>query len=91
MNDSFEKKARVAAIALWWVVLAGVGFVTFMWLVYLAVVQARPVWLIGMWGPNVELGIRRDRLVLCGGGSQDICLAAGLRGSLADAVGEAIA
>jgi len=50
MNDSFEKKVRAAAIAGWWVVLIGYALLLVTWLVYLAIMSARPAWLLSMWG-----------------------------------------
>src|SRR4051794_28227868 len=44
MNEAFEKKVRAAAAAGWWVILIAVGFLTFMWLMYLAVMSAQPAW-----------------------------------------------
>ncbi len=54
MNDVFEKKVRAAAVAAWWVVLITVAFIVLQWLVYLAVMHARPVWVLSMWGPNTD-------------------------------------
>jgi hypothetical protein len=52
--DSFEKKVKAAAVALWWVVLAGYVLLTVIWLVYLAIVTNRPAWLLPMWGQDVS-------------------------------------
>lgn len=54
MNDVFEKKVRAAAVAGWWVVLIAMAFVVLQWLVYLTVINARPAWVLSMWGPNVD-------------------------------------
>jgi hypothetical protein len=54
MNDAFEKKVRGAAVASWWVVLAGYVLLTITWLVYLALVTTRPEWLLAMWGQAVS-------------------------------------
>ncbi len=54
MNDPFEKKARAAAVAGWWVILIGYALVTLTWAVYLALVSARPAWMRAMWGPDVS-------------------------------------
>jgi hypothetical protein len=35
-------------------VLIAVGFLTLVWLIYLAVMSAHPAWLLGMWGPGVD-------------------------------------
>jgi hypothetical protein len=53
MNDLFEKRIRAAAIAGWWVVLIGYASLTAIWLVYLALVAARPNWLLAMWGQDI--------------------------------------
>ncbi len=42
MNDPFEKKVRAAAVAGWWVILIAVGFLTLIWLAYLAVMATHP-------------------------------------------------
>ena len=54
MNDVFEKRVRAAAVAAWWAVLVAVAFVVLQWLVYLAVIHARPAWILSMWGPNLD-------------------------------------
>jgi hypothetical protein len=54
MNDVFEKKVRTAAIALWWAVLIAIGFIVLQWIAYLAVMNARPAWILSMWGPNLD-------------------------------------
>ena len=56
MNDTFEKKVRSAAVAGWWVVLVAAGFLTLVWLVYLAAMNTRPGWMLAMWGPDVSRG-----------------------------------
>jgi hypothetical protein len=53
MNDPFEKRVRAAAIAGWWVVVIAAGFLTLQWLVYLAVMNARPEWMLALCGPEV--------------------------------------
>lgn len=50
MNDLFEKKLRSAAVAGWWVVLSAYVLLTVVWFVYLALLSARPAWLLTMWG-----------------------------------------
>ena len=35
-------------------VLIAVAFVVLQWLVYLAVIHARPAWVLSMWGPNFD-------------------------------------
>ena len=54
MNDSFEKKVHSAAVAGWWVVLIAIGFLTLLWVVYLEVLYAQPVWLLFLWGPEID-------------------------------------
>jgi hypothetical protein len=54
MNDAFEKKVRAAAVAGWWVVLVAIGFLTLLWLMYLAVMSTHPAWLLALWGPGVD-------------------------------------
>ena len=53
MNDQFEKRVRSAAVAGWWVVLIAAGFLLLQWFAYLAVMAARPAWVLSMWGPDV--------------------------------------
>jgi hypothetical protein len=50
MNDIFEKRVRAAAVAGWWVVVIGYALLSVVWLVYLAIVSARPAWLLTVWG-----------------------------------------
>ena len=50
MSETFEKRVRAAAIAGWWVVLIGYAFLTVVWFVYLAVISARPSFLLTLWG-----------------------------------------
>lgn len=54
MNDVFEKRVRAAAVAGWWVVLIGIGFIVLQWIVYLAVMHGRPAWILSMWGPGFD-------------------------------------
>ena len=54
MNDAFEKRVRAAAVAGWWVVLIAVAFILLQWIVYLAVMHARPAWYLALWGPDVD-------------------------------------
>ncbi len=42
MNDPFEKKVRAAAVAGWWVILIGYALLLVTWVVYLAIMSARP-------------------------------------------------
>jgi hypothetical protein len=57
MNDMFEKRVRAAAVAGWWSVLIAAAFVTLQWLAYLAVMSARPTWLLTMWGPGTDWAV----------------------------------
>jgi hypothetical protein len=50
MNDIFEKRVRAAAVAGWWVVVIGYAALSAVWLVYLALVSARPAWFLTIWG-----------------------------------------
>ena len=59
MNEAFARRVRAAAVALWWTLLIAVGFITVQWLVYLAVVSARPAWLLAMWGPGADWDLVR--------------------------------
>lgn len=54
MNDSFERNVRAAAAAGWWAVLIAIAFIVLQWIVYLVVMNARPAWLLSMWGPNLD-------------------------------------
>ena len=46
MNDVFEKRVRAAAVAGWWVVLIFWGFLLLQWFAYLAIMHARPEWML---------------------------------------------
>lgn len=54
VNDVFAKRVRAAAVAGWWTALIGVAFVVLQWIIYLAVIHARPAWVLSMWGPNYD-------------------------------------
>jgi hypothetical protein len=54
MNDMFEKRVRAAAVAGWWVLLIAVAFLVVQWLAYLAVMNARPAWVLSLWGTNLD-------------------------------------
>ena len=64
MNDTFEKKVRAAAVALWWVVLIAVAVIVLQWLA----VSGRHQRSTGMGfvhvGAELRLGFRPDGLVL---------------------------
>src|SRR5205807_2233061 len=54
MHDPFTKKVGAAAVAGWWVVLVAMGFLLVQWVAYLAVLSARPAWLLALWGPDAS-------------------------------------
>ena len=53
MNDSFVQRVRSAAVAAWWTILIGGIWVTVSWLVNLAIISARPKWLLKLWGGEI--------------------------------------
>jgi hypothetical protein len=53
MNDAFERKVRTAATATWQICLIAAGFLTLIWLIYLATINARVGWMLALWGPDV--------------------------------------
>jgi len=50
MNDSFEKTVRAASVEGWWVVLIACVLLLVTWIAYLAIMSARPAWLLAIWG-----------------------------------------
>lgn len=54
MNDVFQQRIRAAAIAGWWTVLIAVGFLTLVWIVFLALISTRPPWYQSLMGPGVS-------------------------------------
>ncbi len=67
MNDAFEKKVRSAAIAGWWVVLIAVGFLLLQWIAYLAIMDAKPAWVMCMCGRDMTwLFLQNEWLWLMG-------------------------
>jgi hypothetical protein len=56
MNDDFQRRVRAAAMAGWCTVVVGAGLVILSWLAYLAVLSARPSWLLSLWGPDLDWG-----------------------------------
>jgi len=54
MNDLFRERVRAAAIAGWWTVLIGVGYLTLVWILFLAMMSARPAWYQALLGPGVS-------------------------------------
>jgi len=53
MNDPFEKRVRTAAVAGWWTVLIAWCVLLLHWLIYLAVINSRPAWMLSLWGPDI--------------------------------------
>jgi hypothetical protein len=91
MNDTFENRVRAAAMAWWWTLLIGAGFLAIQWVIYLLIMSARPAWLLSLWGPDVSWQTCPECLVLGHGDLQALLVAAGPGGSLTDAVGAAVA
>jgi hypothetical protein len=60
VDDSFEKRIRTAAVAAWSVVLIAATFLTLQWLIYLAVMNVHPAWMLAMWGPNISWSILQN-------------------------------
>lgn len=54
MNDSFEKRVRAAAVAGWWTVLIAAVVLLIQWIVYLAIMNAKPGWVQTLWGPGLS-------------------------------------
>ncbi len=54
MNDNFQPRVRAAAIAGGWTLLIAVGFLTLIWILFLALVSARPAWMQSLLGPGVS-------------------------------------
>jgi len=50
MNGDLDKKVSAAAAAGWWTVLIGAVWGTIAWFVFLAVLGARPEWILRLWG-----------------------------------------
>ena len=50
MNDSLAQRVRAAAVAGWWTILIAVIWLTAAWLAFLAILAARPDWLLVLWG-----------------------------------------
>jgi hypothetical protein len=53
MNEVFENRVRAAAVAGWWTLLIGAGFLVLQWLAYLFVMSTRPTWLPSLWGSGI--------------------------------------
>ena len=54
MNDVFQQRVRAAAIAAWWTVLIAVGYLTLVWVLFVAMMSARPSWYQSLLGPGVS-------------------------------------
>ena len=53
MIGAFPQRVRAAAVAAWWCVLVAVLFLMLQWVVYLFMMQAKPGFVMWMWGPNL--------------------------------------
>jgi hypothetical protein len=71
MSDPFEKKVRAEAVAGWWVILIGYALLTLTWVVYLALVSARPAWMLAAWGQGANWDLL---VVVCGNQRLDVRL-----------------
>jgi hypothetical protein len=56
MNNELHRRVRAAAISAWCTVLVGTGLVILSWLAYLAILSARPTWLLSLWGHDLDWG-----------------------------------
>ncbi len=54
MNEVFENRVRAAAVAGWWTLLIGAGFLVLQWILYLLFMSARPTWLLSLWGNGIS-------------------------------------
>ena len=54
MNDVFQQRVRAAAIAAWWTVLIAAGYLTFVWIFFVAMMSTRPAWYQFVLGPSVS-------------------------------------
>lgn len=52
MNDLLITRVRAAAVAGWWTLLAGVLFITFVWLSTLCIMANQPACVLRLWGPG---------------------------------------
>ncbi len=48
--DAFGKRVRSAAVAGWWTVIIGVVWMTAGWLTMRWILEARPDWIMTVWG-----------------------------------------
>ncbi len=95
MNDVFQKRVRAAAVAGWWTLLIAVIFLAIQWIAYqwIDISSARLDKCGGSkrFGAEIRIGRSSKNLVLDHGDIQDVHLADGAHGRLADTVGAAIA
>jgi uncharacterized membrane protein YhaH (DUF805 family) len=54
MESDFTKKVRDAAIAGWWTLAIFIVFLSVVWFVYLAILSAKPSWLLALCGPDIS-------------------------------------
>jgi hypothetical protein len=54
MNDVFQQRVRAAAIAAWWTVLIAAGYLTLVWILFVAMMSSRPSWYQFLLGPAVS-------------------------------------
>ena len=53
MDDvRFLSRVQAAAAAAWWTLLIAWAVLMVQWLLYLLLMQARPAWVVGLWGPG---------------------------------------
>lgn len=52
MDDSFHGKVHAAAVAAWWTLVIAAAFLTLQWCAHLAIMAARPAWVVSLWGPG---------------------------------------
>jgi hypothetical protein len=53
MNEVFQNRVKAAAVAGWWTLLIGAGFLVLQWIAYLVLMSARPIWLLSLWGDGI--------------------------------------
>lgn len=49
-TGSLAKRVRAAAVAGWWTILIAAVWMTAGWFVFMAILNARPEWLLKLWG-----------------------------------------
>ncbi len=50
MNRTFTQRVQTAAVAGWYTVLIAAAWLTFAWLMFLAMQSWRPAWILALWG-----------------------------------------